>query len=159
MESELAIIGGGVLGISIAWGLRREGHDVVVIDEGEFAFRASRGNFGLVWVQSKGDGMPDYAKWTCHSASLWPAFACELQDATGIQLELSQPGGGVDFCLSDGEAEQAVSRLIHIRDSLGGDYPFEYIEHDSLRKMMPEIGPDVADLLSGGRTCESVVPP
>ncbi|MGB5707662.1 MAG: FAD-dependent oxidoreductase, partial [Arenicellales bacterium] len=90
MESEFAIVGGGILGISIAWGLQRMGRDVMVIDEGDFAFRASRGNFGLVWVQGKGDGLPDYARWTLRSASLWPDFADELEDTTGIKLELSQ---------------------------------------------------------------------
>jgi len=142
VESEFAVVGGGILGISIAWGLQRMGRDVVVIDEGDFAFRASRGNFGLVWVQGKGDGLPEYARWTLRSASLWPDFADELEDATGIKLELSQPGG-IDFCLSNDEAENAVTRLSGIRDSLSMDYPFEYVESAELRKLTPEIGPDV----------------
>jgi len=36
---------------------------VLVLDEGDVALRASRGNFGLVWVQGKGLGMPAYADW------------------------------------------------------------------------------------------------
>jgi len=142
MEAEVAVVGGGILGISIAWGLQRMGRDVVVMDEGDFALRASRGNFGLVWVQGKGYGMPDYTRWTRRSASLWPEFAEELEDATGIKLELSQPGG-VEFCLSDKESEETVLQLEQIRQTLGGDYPFELIQHDALKKMIPEIGPDV----------------
>ncbi len=142
MEAEVAVVGGGILGISIAWGLQRIGRDVVVLDEGDFALRASRGNFGLVWVQGKGYGMPDYTRWTRRSASLWPEFAEELEGATGIKLELSQPGG-VDFCLSDQEADDTVAQLEQIRESLDGDYPFELVQHDALEKMIPQIGPDV----------------
>ena len=142
METQFAIIGGGVLGISMAWGLQRIGHQVVLIDEGDTATRASRGNFGLIWVQGKGDGLPAYTHWTRRSAALWPTFAAELEDATGLDLELSQVGG-VDFCLSSEEAADGVARLERIKQSLGGNYPFEYLEHASLRKMIPEIGSSV----------------
>lgn len=141
-ETEIAVIGGGILGISIAWGLRRLGHDVLVIDEGDVAFRASRGNFGLVWVQGKGYGLPDYARWTRQSASLWPELSQELETETNLRLELTQPGG-LDFCLSDEEAQETVSRLQRIQQWLGGDYRFDYIEHTRLKKMVPQIGPDV----------------
>ena len=58
------VIGGGLVGSAIAYGLAREGLKPALIDEGDVAFRASRGNFGLVWVQSKGLGAPHYQRWT-----------------------------------------------------------------------------------------------
>ena len=142
METQYAIVGGGVLGISIAWGLQRLGQQVVLLDEGDAATRASRGNFGLIWVQGKGDGLPAYTHWTRRSAALWPAFAKELEDATGLDLELSQPGG-VDFCLNEQEVTEGVARLERIKQSVGDDYPFEYLPYASLRKMIPEIGSSV----------------
>ncbi len=54
----------------LAYGLRRELDRVAVLDEGDVAYRASRGNFGLVWVQSKGMGLPRYGVWTMTSATL-----------------------------------------------------------------------------------------
>ena len=90
MQTQITIIGGGILGLSIGWGLARAGKSVVVVDEGDQAFRASRGNFGLVWVQGKGHGMHQYARWTRQSAILWPELARELEDTTGVQLEYSQ---------------------------------------------------------------------
>ena len=68
METDYAIIGGGVVGLSVAHGLLGLGRRVAVLDEGDSAFRASRGNFGLVWVQSKGLNAPAYARWTRRSA-------------------------------------------------------------------------------------------
>ena len=59
-EHSVAVVGGGLLGAAIAWGLARAGERVVVVDEGDIAVRASRGNFALVWVQGKGMGMPPH---------------------------------------------------------------------------------------------------
>ena len=56
-KSQTIVIGGGLLGMAVAYGLARLGQDVCVLDEGDTALRASRGNFGLLWVQSKGYGM------------------------------------------------------------------------------------------------------
>jgi len=143
VSSEIAVVGGGILGLSIAWGLRRLGHDVVVIDEGDQALRASRGNFGLIWVQGKGLGFPEYARWTRQSAGQWPAMAAELQQRTGIDLELEQRGG-IDFCLSEQEASERVAELNSIRDAVGDDYEFDYFEHSRLESLLPGIGDDVA---------------
>jgi glycine/D-amino acid oxidase-like deaminating enzyme len=141
-ETELAVIGGGLAGMAVAWGLARGGRQVTVFDEGDRAFRASRGNFGLVWVQGKGAEMPDYARWTRLSASLWPDFAAELAEATGIGLELSQPGG-MQLFLSEDEAEDAVAKLESLRAALGGDYPFEYLGHNAAKALIPAIGSEV----------------
>ena len=52
-------------------GTCRLGQRVAVLDEGDVAYRASRGNFALVWVQSKGLGMAAYAGWTKRSSDGW----------------------------------------------------------------------------------------
>ena len=113
-ETEIAVIGGGLVGMAVAYGLRRLGRTVTVFDEGDVAYRASRGNFGLVWVQGKGLNLPDYARWTRLSASLWPEFQEELAEETGVSIELSQPGG-LDICLSEDEAEANVTALGRLR--------------------------------------------
>jgi len=58
MEPEYAIIGGGIVGLSVAHGLLALGKRVAVYDEGDNGIRASRGNFGLIWVQGKGLNLP-----------------------------------------------------------------------------------------------------
>ena len=141
-DTEFAVVGGGLVGMAVAYGLQRLGKAVAVFDEGDVAFRASRGNFGLIWVQGKGAELPDYARWTRRSAALWPSLAEELQGETGIALELSQPGG-LDFCLTEAEAETNAGRLAGLREKLGGDYPFEYLGRNALRDIVPEIGPAV----------------
>ena len=81
---DLIVIGGGLVGGAIAWGAAARGASVALLDEGDIAFRAARGNFGLVWVQGKGVGKPAYALWSMASSRLWPAFSEELNRRTGI---------------------------------------------------------------------------
>ena len=90
---DVAIIGGGLVGAAIAYGLRDRVERLAVLDEGDLAYRASRGNFGLVWVQSKGPGIPAYGAWTLRSARLWPRLAQRCATQTGIDVHLEQPGG------------------------------------------------------------------
>src|ERR1700694_3264123 len=103
------VIGGGLVGSAIAYGLANAGLKSALVDEGDIAYRASRGNFGLVWVQSKGLGAPHYQRWTRRSAEEWPLLAAELQEGTGIDVGLEQKGG-VQPCL--GEAELAKRRAM-----------------------------------------------
>ncbi|MEC9361183.1 MAG: FAD-dependent oxidoreductase, partial [SAR324 cluster bacterium] len=62
-EAEVIVIGGGIIGISLAYGLVKQNAKVILIDKETPKHTASRGNFGLVWVQSKGRGMPEYVEW------------------------------------------------------------------------------------------------
>lgn len=142
-DSEYAIVGGGIVGLSVAYGLATQGKRVVVLDEGDVAFRASRGNFGLVWVQGKGISEPAYARWTRRSASLWHDFAGELEELTGLALSLSQQGG-FSYYLTEETLHDKAQALSQLRTELGGDYPFEVLGHNALRREEPGIGSTVA---------------
>lgn len=140
--SDLLVIGGGLVGSSVALGAARSGLKVTVLDEDDVAFRASRGNFGLVWVQSKGFTQPDYARWSLASAQSWPELAAYLKERTGIDVELQQPGG-LHLCLSQEEMDTRQERLTWLQAQVGPHYQFEMLDHDELRKRVPLVGPDV----------------
>ena len=140
--SDLLVIGGGLVGASVALGAARSGLAVTVLDEDDVAFRASRGNFGLVWVQSKGFTLPDYARWSLASAQSWPELSAYLKDRTGIDVELKQPGG-LHLCLSQEEMDTRKERLQWLQDEVGPHYQFEMLDYDELRKRVPLVGPDV----------------
>jgi glycine/D-amino acid oxidase-like deaminating enzyme len=136
---EVIVIGGGLVGSAVAYGIARGGARVLIIDEGDDAFGASVGNFGLVWVQGKGVGQPRYAEWTRSSASLWPSFADALREETGVDAQLRQPGG-FELCFSDEELEEREEQLSHLANQCGGAYPFEMLDAADLRARIPEIG-------------------
>lgn len=146
METEFAVIGGGVVGLSVAYGLLKRGKSVCVFDEGDLAFRASRGNFGLVWVQSKGIGQPAYARWSRRSAAAYRGFADELEELSGLDLALVQDGGYIVHM--DGDTLERDRGLYEgLRAKLGGDYPFEYMDNSALKAEEPHIGLKVAGAL------------
>jgi hydrogen cyanide synthase HcnC len=144
---ELIVIGGGLVGGAIAWGAARQGASVALLDEGDVAFRAARGNFGLVWVQSKGAGNPPYAHWTRRSAELWPSLAATLHQNTGVETGLRQPGGFM-FCLSDDEYESRAA-LIHRMHNESGDIGTRMLDRAEVRAMVPGLG----DKVTGASFC------
>jgi glycine/D-amino acid oxidase-like deaminating enzyme len=137
------VIGGGLVGSAVAYGLAREGLGVALVDEGDVAYRASRGNFGLVWVQSKGDGAPHYQRWTRRSADQWPALAAELSARTGISVGHERPGG-VHLCLGEAEFEERRARMERMRLQ-SGNFGFEYrmLDRRELADVLPGLGPSV----------------
>lgn len=142
MESDYAIIGGGVVGLSVAWGLLNRGRSVTVIDGDDGNFRASRGNGGLVWVQSKGLNQPTYARWSQRSARAWAGFADDLSHETGSSLPLEQKGGW-RFHFSEESLADNVEKYNALKAKLDGDYPFDVLRHNELRQEEPAIGPKV----------------
>lgn len=141
--ADLVVIGGGLVGGAIAWAAARQGLRVALLDEGDNAFRAARGNFGLVWVQGKGFGYAPYARWTIGSSKQWPQLAALLQEDSGIDVQLKQPGG-FHICLSPQDWEARQARLNSIRDALGGDYPIRFLTREQAGEYLPGLGPHVA---------------
>src|SRR5580704_11737989 len=138
MAYDLIVIGGGLVGGAIAWGAAAKGASVALLDQGDIAFRAARGNFGLVWVQSKGVGMPAYAHWTRTSAELWPELANAMASATGVDVALQQRGG-LAFCLSDAEFEERAG-LLHRMHNESGDIGTRMLDRNEVRAMVPGLG-------------------
>ncbi len=140
---DVAVVGGGLLGASIAWGLARLGERVVVLDEGDTARRASRANFALVWVQGKGAGLPAYARWSVEASRQWPALADALGEQTGLDVHYRRPGG-FHICLSEQELEARRNLIAQMyAQGAPNDYNFEMVGREELEKALPEIGPEV----------------
>ena len=142
-EFDAAVIGGGLVGAATAYGLARAGQRVAVFDEGDMAVRASRGNFALVWVQSKGLGLPDYAAWTVRSSESWAGFSDDLKAETGLDVSFQRPGG-FHLCLSETEFENRRNTLHRFHNQAGvARYETRMLDRSEIQKMLPEIGPDV----------------
>jgi len=144
---DVAVVGGGIVGTSIAFGMRALGARLAVIDGPGGARPASRANFGLVWVQGKGEHAPAYAAWTLASARAWPRPAADLREATGVDVALRQ-GGGVHACLSR-EAFDARTALIERMRARGDAARVEMQDRDALLARVPRLGPEVV----GGSVC------
>ncbi|MDT8420317.1 MAG: FAD-dependent oxidoreductase [Desulfuromonadales bacterium] len=138
-HSDVVVVGAGIVGASIACGIARQGVRVVLLDKRKAESRASLGNFGLVWVQGKGQGARRYAEW-CHQASReFPEFVRQLLDETGIDIQYRKPGGLV---LSHGEEEylKRVTVLERLRsESRDGTYDCEMLDRQAVQRLTPKL--------------------
>jgi len=143
MNHDAIVIGGGLVGSAVAYGLAREGLHPLILDEGDVALRASRGNFGLVWVQSKGLGNPAYQRWTRSSSELWVELAQQLREETGVGVGHQRPCG-VAICLTDEEYAEREQLMRGMQRQMG-DFGFEYrmLDRGELKELIPGIGPKV----------------
>lgn len=105
MNADIIVIGAGLVGSAIAYGLANRGLGVLVLDGGDRDIRASSANFGLVWSHGKGMDMPAYQQLTRDSVGLWPGFCDELTDVAAIDLQYER-NGGLALCLGEAAYEE-----------------------------------------------------
>jgi len=141
-EFDLIVVGGGLVGSALAWGAQTAGATTALVDEGDVAFRAARGNFGLVWLQGKGVGTPAYMHWSLRAGRTWPAFAERLAAAAGFDIGWRQPGG-LQFCFSEREID-ARREIIAQTRAEGGDIDISILDRADLKALLPGIGDEVA---------------
>ncbi|MCQ0093995.1 FAD-binding oxidoreductase [Roseovarius sp. M141] len=141
-DPEITIVGGGVVGLSVALGLLLAGRRVHVLDGADSDARASQGNFGLVWGQGKGWNFAPYASWTNDALAAWPDFARKLADLSGMDVALDQ-SGGFEFFTDAAEMDEFAGMLTQQQRHLGNRFSHEMLSGDDLRGQMPGIGPEV----------------
>ncbi|MCY1745034.1 MULTISPECIES: NAD(P)/FAD-dependent oxidoreductase [Ensifer] len=143
-DQDIVIIGAGLVGAALAWGLARTGERPLLLDGEDLSMRASRANFALIWIQGKGLGAPHYARWSMRSARLWPEFAAALRETSGVDVALKQRGG-FTFALSEAELERTHEEVLTVARELGDDAPeHALLDRAETAKMVPSIGRDVA---------------
>ncbi|MGB0507372.1 MAG: FAD-dependent oxidoreductase, partial [Pikeienuella sp.] len=139
IDTEIVVIGGGVVGLSVGLGLLRRGAKVIVIDGNDDDHSASRGNFGLVWLSGKGAHYPAYARWTRQAAAMWPEFAAEIEAETGVDV-CYQGGGGYELFTDEVEWRQFSADLIEQNQAFDNPPETELLDGAQLRARHPEIG-------------------
>ncbi len=136
------VVGGGLVGAALAYGLQRQGLSTLMLDEGDIAFRAARGNFGLVWVQGKGSDFPPYAQWTWTSAQSWSELNAEIEDVTGDDIGYRRPGGA-EICLDAGEFAATHAQMRRLQ-SHARHFEYQMLDREALAELPTGLGPQVA---------------
>ena len=139
-KSEIIIIGGGVIGLSIARALALRGvRDVTVIERGEFGREASWAAGGILAPQVEADGADDFFRLASASRDLYPQFAEALLNETGIDIELDRTG---TLYVAFTQAEEAEFRArLDWQRSEG--LAVEWLSGDEARALEPALANDV----------------
>ena len=149
---EVLVVGGGVTGAAIAYGLAKQGVDVCVVDAAPPVDRASRSNMGLVWCQSKALGHRAYAKWCFESNKLFTNLAEDLKETSGIDIEYTRSGGIIPT-LGEEEFKKRGDYLEALREEAGEDgYPAHMMTREELEAKLPNI--TFGEEVTGGTWCD-----
>ncbi len=94
-SDDVLVIGGGVIGLSLAWRARERGMSVTVLERdtlGGGTSQVAAGMLAPVAEAEFGEAGRRVLELGLRSAELWPAFAEQLQAASGIDVGLLRDG-------------------------------------------------------------------
>lgn len=89
---DVAIIGGGAIGGSIAYQLAKRGRKVIVLERDRIASGASGAAAGMLGTQTELRADHPLFELARRSRAMFPGIAEELREASGIDIELVQKG-------------------------------------------------------------------
>jgi len=93
ITTDILILGGGVIGLSIARELRRLGVcRILVIDRGRLGREASYAAAGMLVPNAENEEIDDLYRFCDDSRQMFPELAGELLSETGIDIELDRTG-------------------------------------------------------------------
>src|ERR687883_380294 len=92
MTRDVIIVGGGVIGCSIALRLAGEGLQVAVIERGRVGGEASRAAAGMLSPQAEASEPGPFLDLCLRSRAMYRDFAELLKDASGIDIEYRDEG-------------------------------------------------------------------
>jgi glycine oxidase len=137
---DVAVIGGGVIGLSVAWRARARGLSVVVLDRGELGGATSRVAAGMLAPGSEADAQERaLLALGIESARMWGAFAAELLDVSGVDVGLRTTG--TLAVARDGDEKAALERELDICERLG--LRAQRLLPSAARALEPALAPSI----------------
>ena len=137
-KNRVAVIGGGIIGLSIAWQLARRGRDVTVFDRGEAGRAASWVAAGMLAPVSEfGFENEDFLQFGQRSMQMYPRFLDELEADCGRRVSLDTRGTMmVGFHRDDTER---IRRIYEFRSHKG--LPVQWMSGEEARELEPLLSP------------------
>ena len=133
---ETLIIGGGVIGLAIARELkRRRVGRVCVVEKGRVGREASWAAAGILAPQVEADEDGEFFRLCYESNKMYPNFADELKDETGIDIELDRRG--VVYAGFDESDEREFEH--RFRWQSAAELKIERLDRYELRSLEPDI--------------------
>ncbi|HVR06273.1 MAG TPA: glycine oxidase ThiO [Solirubrobacteraceae bacterium] len=138
---DVAVVGGGVIGLACAWRARQRGSSVLVLESHAIGERcASYVAAGMLAPISEvefGEAGRRALELGLRSAELWPEFAAELQRAAGIDVGLRR--SGTLLVARDGDEARELERQLALRESLG--LAVRRLRPSAVRELEPALAP------------------
>lgn len=144
MNSDVLLIGGGIIGLSLARELKKKGvHSVTLLEQGTCGSESSWAAAGMLGPQAEADEGGAFFDMTLASAALYPALAASLLEETGIDIELDR-AGTLYLAFTDDDVRD-IRRRCEWQHRAG--LAVEHLSADEARRAEPFISPDVREAL------------
>lgn len=152
--SDVIVIGGGVIGLSVAYELAKAGIRVRVVEKGVCGREAS-------WA---GAGVLQCGSWHRHdplaallrtSLQMYPAFAAELREKSGVDTEFI-PCGSFEVLLEDQQYRMAASEVkaAEAHAATWGRPVLELLPPEVAREREPNLTGDLLGVKYNSVTCQ-----
>lgn len=137
---DVAIIGGGINGSSIAFQLSKMGKKVVIIERNYLACEASSAAAGMLAAQAEIEQDGPLFQLALKSQVMFPTLSRELFETTGIDIEFVQEG-----MIKIAESEEiAVEVQNQVMFQQNWDPEIVWLDSKNIREMEPSLSPTVA---------------
>lgn len=137
-QVDVAIIGGGIIGLSIAWRLGQRGRSVVIVEKGRLGRGASWAAAGMLSPAAEiGFEELNLYRFGRESLKRWPQFARELEEASGQSVGYRDEGTLV--VAADRDDTEALQRLFRFQLEQG--VPVKWLAGSEALEIEPMLAP------------------
>jgi glycine oxidase len=138
--ADIVVVGGGVIGLTIARGLAQRGvRDVMLVERATPGAEASSAAAGIIAPQVEANEADAFFRLACVSRDMYQDFATALREETGIEVELDTTGT-LDLAFTE-EDESELRRRYEWQKNAG--LSVEWLNADAARRLESRISPKV----------------
>ena len=140
---DTVVVGGGIIGLSLALELRRHGQSVIVLDANQPGREASWAAGGMLAARDP-ETKPALRELAIASAELYPEFVHQIQDESGTPVDF-RTDGTIRFLLPNELANCALPLLteVELRElepNLGYTAPAVFLEESCVDPRLAATG-------------------
>jgi len=143
-KAEVVIIGGGVIGLTIARALALRGlRNICLLERGNIGTESSFAAAGILAPQVEADSEDEFFRLACESRDIYPSFAASLLEETDIDVELDTTGT-LYLAFSDHDEQECDHRY---NWQISAGFQVDRLSAEEVRQLEPCINPSVRSAL------------
>ncbi len=144
MNSDVLIIGGGVIGLAIARELHKKSFGkITILERGRVGKEASHAAAGMLAPHAETEKLDDFYYFCDESNKLYPQFAEELFDETDVDIELDK-NGTLYLAFTETDAKEIRCRFEWQKNA---GLQVEHLSAQETRQAEAFVSPDVLESL------------